>query len=193
MRLIGKLWAALDRSRLGETLEAAPSPLPRSVETLSTPRLLQPVSQGLGQAAETALEVYRAHGLPIRPGHYISSEAGEWAFVAASLTPIERWEIAVNKPEGQGWRFARLEGIGTHHSHEDVRRAAALLGDCRSLQRKLDAHSPMSVEDIEAAVRLGSEWRALQQILAQRPTGRLKLASPVKAGRKSRKPSKGQA
>ena len=137
----------------------------------------------LAEVERTALSVYEAHGLPVRPGHYMRSPRGRrWTFVAERMTPEERWALALSKRASAGWRFATLEDLGRDDAVAEIRGAAGLLAACRSLKHRMKEPSAATFrEDVGAAVRLGADWRALRESLDWRGSGPLKLALPERA------------
>ena len=146
------------------------------------------VSDLFREIEDTALAIYQAHGLPVRKGHYVwSPDAGAWAFVAEALTPEERWALALDRPANAGWRFATLDQLGSGSASPEVASAAALLAGVRSLTASLRGADAASARtDIEAAIRLGAEWRALQQSRVGPARDQLRLVAPARA--KRRKP-----
>jgi len=153
------------------------------------PRLLdEAVSVLLREIEDTALAIYQTHGLPVRKGHYVwSPDAAEWAFVAEALTPENRWALALDKPANAGWRFATLDQLGSGSASPEVASAAALLSGVRSLTASMRGNDAASARtDIEAAIRLGAEWCALQQSVVRPARDQLRLVAPAKA--KRRKP-----
>ncbi|MDQ1154652.1 hypothetical protein [Brevundimonas sp. SORGH_AS_0993] len=141
------------------------------------------VDQALDEIEQGALSVYAAAGLPTRLGHYRRDpQDGRWAFVAARLTPEERFQLALDHPPEDGWRFARLQDLGLRETREDVRRAARLLNDIADLRAA--RHGPLTREHLLVALELGGAWRALRDAQAIRDS-RLTLtpAAPPKARR----------
>jgi hypothetical protein len=136
----------------------------------------------LDEIEATALAIYAAFDLPIVPGHYARSPRSKrWKFITDDLTPEERWALALANP---GWRFSTMESLGDHDAPE-LQRAAQLLADCRRLR---DCSTDR--EELEAAIRLGAEWRALQHATPKPEVGRLKFepvsdARPVAKKRRS--------
>lgn len=113
----------------------------------------------LGRIESVALDLYRSAGLPVRQGHYgRSPRARRWKFISERLTVEERWELALANP---GWRFATLDAIGGDSDDPDVTRAARLLADCKALRAGLNPFPDATA--LEAAIRVGSEWRLLEQ------------------------------
>jgi hypothetical protein len=146
-----------------------------------------PVHALLDEIEASAIETYRLHGLPTRLGQYARSRRGkQWKFVAETLTAEERWELFLANDSRKGWRFASLEELGAQDPDgpSDLRKAADLLTACRSLRLSLGGRSTTSsAEDIETALRLGSDWRVIELALSRHRTGGLKLGSPARRGR----------
>jgi len=139
----------------------------------------------MSEIEAAALEVYEVHGLPLRRGHYVRSpRSSRWTFVAEFLSAEERWALVLSKPSGRGWRFATRDELGNGHPLASVQSAAQVLGACRALRSKITGGC-----NIEAAIRLGYEWRALQHSAVLRNNVKLKLLPPseVKARRSQRR------
>jgi len=134
----------------------------------------------IAEVEQTALAVYAHHGLPVRRGHYSRSPGSvRWKFISATMTPEQRWAIALTKPTGAGWRFATLAEIGRMIDNDDVRTAADILIDCEALKIKVrDRNIVTFPADIACALSLGARWRTLEQLLARRERGRLQLLPP---------------
>lgn len=131
-----------------------------------------------------AVEVYAAHGLPIRHGHYQRAPgASEWIWLAEELPAELRWALVLERPPEHGWRYATLEDIGRFPgASAELRMAANLLGECRHLKDRLTGREPGEPgEDIQAAIRLGFEWHALRDAMAWKEKARLKLTTPSDA------------
>ncbi len=128
-----------------------------------------------------ALTVYATHGLPTQPGHYRRGPTSDrWLYLGDKLDAGVKWAMVLEHPPEQGWRHANLEEIGRFPGAPDVLGAAArLLSTCRHLKARLRGAEPGDPgDDIEMAIRLGSEWRALSESVAVRGTSRLKLSAP---------------
>jgi len=140
----------------------------------------------LDEVERTALAVYAAHGLPVQKGHYIRSpRAIRWTFVAETLSPEQRWALALAKPANRGWRFARLEHLGADATVPEIVSAAGLLASARRLRSGFPDRDPVLMRaDLEEAIQLGADWRLLQQRLDWRSRARLKLAPPGKVGKR---------
>lgn len=125
------------------------------------------VDQALDEIEQGALSIYAAAGLPTRLGHYRRDpEDGEWAFLAAHLSPEERFKLALHHPPEAGWRFARLQDLGLRETREDVRHAARLLNEIADLRAA--RHGPLTRDHLLLALELGGAWRALRDAQAIR-------------------------
>lgn len=136
------------------------------------------------EVEETAFRIYADHGLPTRPGHYQRGpDDAEWTWLAEELAAEIRWAMVLERPPEQGWRYAMLEDIGRFRgASPELLGAAALLATCRHLKSRLQGRTAGDPgEDIQAAIRLGADWRALQDAMAWRETARLKLTTPSDA------------
>lgn len=155
-------------------------------------RVENPISVLLSQVEAAACTVYARHGLPDQPGHYARSRTSKaWRFLSEDLTAEERWALVTAQRSGSGWRFGTLEDLGDQEdSPQDVRRAARTLRSCRKLRIRLaEGGSPSLGDELEAAIRLGSEWRRLETPVASvAPSNEpLRLTMPKKT-RSPRKP-----
>ncbi len=138
----------------------------------------------IAEIEASALEVYAAHGLPTRQGHYQRAPgAEEWVWLAEELPADLRWAMVLERPPEHGWRYATLEDIGRFPgASAELRAAANLLGQCRHLKDRLLGREPGEPgEDIQTAIRLGFEWHALRDAMAWKETARLKLTTPSDA------------
>ncbi|WP_309630236.1 hypothetical protein [Brevundimonas sp.] len=138
----------------------------------------------IAEIEASAVEVYAAHGLPTRPGHYQRAPgASEWIWLAEELPADLRWALVLERPPEDGWRYATLEDIGRFPgASAELRASANLLGECRHLKNRLTGREPGEPgEDIQAAIRLGFEWHALKDAMAWKEKARLKLTTPSDA------------
>lgn len=156
-------------------------------------RIESPISQLLSEVEAAACAVYARHGLPDQPGHYAHARSSEaWRFLSHELTAEERWALVTAQRPGSGWRFGTLEDLGDQDdSPPEVRRAARMLRNCRKLRMRLaEGGSPSLGDELEAAIRLGSEWRGLDA--SNRPVApnadplRLMLPKKTRSPRKPR-------
>jgi len=143
----------------------------------------------LREVEQEALQIYLRHGLPTQPGQYAKSPKSQaWRFIDAMLSAEERWALLLANP---GWRFSGLEDLGAHHGGPpEVAAAARLLARCRDLRAKVRSGGALlSVDDLEAAIRLGVEWRSLTDWLRSEPPSRsqLKLVAPKKVRARKKK------
>lgn len=145
----------------------------------SVGRLPSPSSQVLVRIEQTALEIYESHGLPTAPGHYRRARRARfWTFLGEHLTPEARWALLLDCPPEQGWRYGTLADIGRTGS-PDIRAASALLTQCAHLQTWLAASGRGDpLEMMEQAIRLGVDWRALENTRSKTGTARLRLTAP---------------
>jgi hypothetical protein len=118
------------------------------------------LSRLLDEIQAVALAVYDQHGLPTRLGHYVRDPVdGEWRLIAEQLSPTRRFELMLEHPAEQGWRFARLEDLGARHrDHPEVEVASELLNAVSRLRRN---RGSASADDLAEAIRLGQIWRTL--------------------------------
>lgn len=138
----------------------------------------------IAEIEATAVDVYAAHGLPTRPGHYQRAPgAPEWTWLAEELPADLRWALVLERPPEHGWRYATLEDIGRFPgASSELRAAAHLLGECRHLKDRLAGREPGEPgDDVQTAIRLGFEWHALKDAMAWKETARLKLTTPSDA------------
>ena len=115
----------------------------------------------LDQIEERAISVYAEHGLPQRQGLYMKSQrAKHWKFLAATLSPEERWDLMLTHPLKDGWRFASLEELGRQHPGASPRliQAADILASCKHFRPRLKHALADANEDFERAVYLGRNW-----------------------------------
>ena len=128
-------------------------------------RVEPPVSLLLSEIEAGACAIYARHGLPDRPGHYARSQQTKvWRFLSETLTAEERWTLVTAQRPGSAWRFGTLDDLGDQaDSPPEVRRAARMLSQCRRLRARLREGGGLSLaEDLEAAIRLGMEWRQVE-------------------------------
>lgn len=182
-------FTALWSRRKPDALPASPSPDPWAAAEARPPTVasVTPLGALLDRIEATAFQVYEAHDLPTRPGHYARTpKARRWRFVTDDLTAEERWALMLANPPEMGWRFGKLQDLGADPENPPVLQAAArLLAGCADLRQRLRGHGSLSLaDDMEAAVRLGAEWSAVDLILRTPP--RRRLSSKPK-GRKPRK------
>lgn len=135
-----------------------------------------PLSLALDEIEAGALDIYAKGGLPTQGGHYRRGADGDgWRFVAAELTPQERFALALAHPPEQGWRFARLQDLGARSEREDLRAASRLLGDIARL--RASRREVLTRDHLLTAMELGSAWRALRDAQPIRAS-RLSLSVP---------------
>jgi hypothetical protein len=138
----------------------------------------------MAEVEALALRIYGAHGLPTVPGHYRRGpDADAWVFLGEQVDPDLRWAMVLDLPPEAGWRYATLEDIGRFRgAPADLRAASNLLATCRHLKARLAGREPGHPgDDIETAIRLGADWRALTDALVLRGKSRLKLTTPAAA------------
>ena len=138
----------------------------------------------IAEIEATAMDVYGRHGLPMRHGHYQRAPgAPEWTWLAEELPAHLRWAMVLERPPEDGWRYATLEDIGRFPgASAELIAAANLLSGCRHLKDRLSGREPGDAgEDIQTAIRLGSQWHALKDAMAWKEKARLKLTTPSDA------------
>lgn len=131
-----------------------------------------------------ALGVYAAEGLPTRHGHYRRGpDDAEWTWLAEDLPAETRWDMVLERPLEQGWRYATLEDIGRFPgAPAELIAAAKLLAVCRHLKDRLAGREPGEPGgDIQAAIRLGASWQSLKDAIAWKETARPTLTPPSDA------------
>lgn len=166
----------------------------RAIDAWTGPDIPPPpdaVSALLSEIEQTALAIYEAHNVPIRPGQYVRSpRTRRWRFLADRLSAEERWALVLANPPEDGWRYGALEDIGADPAGPpELKAAAALLTGCVRLRTSLGNRDATTLsDDIEAALRLGADWRVLKQALGRREAEPLKLTAPRKPRAPRRKP-----
>ena len=138
----------------------------------------------MAKVEKLALQVYGHHGLPTEPGHYSRGPSDEgWVFLGERVDAEVRWELILRNPPEAGWRYATLEDIGRYPgAPADLQAASNLLATCRHLKSRLLGREPGEPgDDIETAIRLGVDWRELQDLVSWGETSRLKLTTPSDA------------
>ena len=145
----------------------------------------------LDEIETAACEIFAAHGLPTRSGHYMRGPHDDhWTFVAEVLSPQDRWALVTAQPPEAGWRYASLGdllGRENEAKSSDLANAARVLratGDLRS--RFAQNGERFTFEDISAAIRLGAEWRLLDGRIPQRKSEPLKLTVPARRSQAKR-------
>lgn len=138
----------------------------------------------MAEVEALALRIYGLHGLPTLPGHYRRGpDADAWVFLGEQVDPNLRWAMVLEMPPEAGWRYATLEDIGRFPgASAELRAASGLLATCRHLKARLAGREPGHAgDDLDTAIRLGADWRALNEALTQRSKSRLKLTPPSDA------------
>lgn len=174
------MWRGLIRRLLKRRVRHAPTPLAAAVDVWATvDRIDRPSSDVLSRIEQTALAVYAAHGLPTRAGHYRRGpRARSWTFLGEQISPEARFETVLNYPPEKGWRYGTLPDLGRAGPPE-VQLAASLLTGCAHLQGRLArAGTAEPLQDLELAVRLGADWRALESGRVRGGGARLRLTAP---------------
>lgn len=171
--LLGRLGALRGQDRPGIDASAGIDPWQEMG------RAKPPGSELLDGIERTALEVYGRHGLPTAPGHYRRGQrARSWSFLGEHLTPEARWALLMERPPEKGWRYGTLADIGRSGPPE-VRAASALLAGCARLRNGAGAAGGQDLLDIvDAAIRLGADWRALKSGRLKAGGTRLRLTAP---------------
>lgn len=174
-------WRALFGRRPAATVEATPDPFEAAQRLAPEPDALSALLDRMEMAA---LAVYAEHGLPTRRGHYRKGpRAARWSWVAARLSPEERFALVLARPPEKGWRHGSLEDIGAHETDKPrLVEASRLLAGVTAIRRRL--REGAMAEDIVAALTLGGDWRALNDAQTLRTASRLALRPPASTGRK---------
>ncbi len=142
----------------------------------ATPAEPDPLSLALDEIEAGALAVYAAAGLPTQAGHYRRERDDErWVFLAAQLTPQERFALTLEHSPEQGWRFARLQDLGARSEREDLRAASRLLADIARI--RASRREILTQDHLLTAMELGAAWRALRDSQPVRGS-RLTLSAP---------------
>lgn len=169
------------------------APVEDTIDPFERPTELEPeepdaLNLALAEIEAGALEIYAQAGLPTQPGHYRRDpETADWIFIARRIEPSERFALALRYPPEQGWRFARLEGLGARSDREDVQAAARLMADVATL--RASGRVALTQDHLLTAMELGAAWRALRDAQAFR-TSRLNLSVPEPARPKALKGDK---
>ena len=171
--LLGRLGALRGQDRPGIDASARIDPWQ------AMGRAKPPGSALLDGIERTALEVYGRHGLPTAPGHYRRGQrARSWSFLGEHLTPEARWALLMERPPEKGWRYGTLADIGRSGPPE-VKAASALLAGCARLRNGAGAAGGQDLLDIvDAAIRLGADWWALESGRPKAGGTRLRLSAP---------------
>lgn len=174
-RLTSQLFGtAPDPVERGEAADAARSPFDRPVDL--SPSDPEPIDAALEEVEAGALEVYARAGLPTTPGHYRRAPGStEWTFIAARLSPEERFALTLDHPPDAGWRFGRLQDLGARGDRAELRAASRLLNDIASLRAA--RHGVLTQDHLLLAMELGGAWRALRDSKAV-AASRLTLTPP---------------
>ncbi|WGM29879.1 hypothetical protein [Brevundimonas sp. NIBR11] len=138
----------------------------------------------MAKVEKLALQVYAEYGLPTQPGHYRRGPSTDgWVFLGEHIDAGMRWSMLLSNPPEQGWRYATLEDIGRFSgAPAELQAASNLLATCRHLKQRLLGREPGEPgDDIETAIRLGVDWRELQDLISWRETSKLKLTTPSDA------------
>lgn len=139
----------------------------------------------MAKVEKLALQVYGAHHLPVEPGHYRRGPSEEgWIFLGEHVDAEMRWAMVLQHPPEDGWRYATLEDIGRFPgAPAEILAASNLLATCRHLKSRLLGREPGNPgDDIETAIRLGVDWRELQDLIRWRgESAKLRLMTPSDA------------
>lgn len=128
-----------------------------------------------------ALQVYGDHHLPTEPGHYRRGPGADgWVYLGEHIDAEMRWAMVLHHPPEDGWRYATLEDIGRFPgAPAELLAAANLLSTCRHLKSRLLGKEPGNAgDDIDTAIRLGVDWRELQDLVTWGETSKLRLTKP---------------
>ncbi len=138
----------------------------------------------MAKVEKLALQVYAANHLPIEAGHYRRGPTSDgWVYLGEQIDAEVRWAMVLQHPPEEGWHYATLEDIGRFPgAPTELLAAANLLSTCRHLKARLLGREPGEPgDDIETAIRLGVDWRELQDLVAWGETSRLRLKTPSDA------------
>lgn len=138
----------------------------------------------IAKVEKLALQIYGDYGLPTAHGHYRRApSADEWVFLGEEVEAEWRWAMVLERPPEAGWRYATLEDIGRFTgASAELLAASNLLATCRHLKGRLSGREPGEPgDDIETAIRLGVDWRELQDLISWREASKLKLTTPSDA------------
>lgn len=138
----------------------------------------------MAKVEKLAFQIYAEHGLPTQPGHYRRGPADEtWTYLGEHVDAQMRWAMVLAHPPEEGWRYASLEDIGRYPgAPAELQAASNLLATCRHLKSRLLGREPGEPgDDIETAIRLGVDWKELQELIRWRETSKLKLTKPSDA------------
>ena len=147
--------------------KAAPAPAPHPLDdsgwtAKAGPSEPDALSLALDEIEAGALAAYHRAGLPTEAGHYRQGPDGAWAFLAADLTPQQRFALALDHPPEQGWRFARLQDLGARSEDRYARAASRLLSDVAAL--RATRREPLTRDHLLMAMELGAAWRAMTEL-----------------------------
>lgn len=138
----------------------------------------------MAKVEKLALQVYGDHKLPTEPGHYRRGpDANGWVYLGEYVDAEVRWAMVLQHPPEEGWRYATLEDIGRFPgAPTELLAAANLLSTCRHLKSRLAGAEPGNTgDDIDTAIRLGVDWRELQDLVNWGETSKLRLTTPSDA------------
>ena len=138
----------------------------------------------MAKVEKLALKVYGECGLPTEPGHYRRGpQADGWIYLGQHLDAETRWAMILEMPPEAGWRYATLEDLGRYPgAPTELKAASNLLATCRHLKARLAGGEPGNPgDDLETAIRLGVDWRELQDLLSWRESTKLRLTPPADA------------
>lgn len=138
----------------------------------------------MAKVEKLALQVYGDHHLPTEPGHYRRGPKGDgWVYLGEHVDAEIRWAMVLQHPPEEGWRYATLEDIGRFPgASTELLAAANLLSTCRHLKSRLLGREPGNAgDDIDTAIRLGVDWRELQDLVNWGEKSKLRLTRPSDA------------
>ncbi|QBX37274.1 hypothetical protein E4M02_02320 [Brevundimonas sp. S30B] len=139
----------------------------------------------LEEVERAALAVYARHGLPTAQGHYRRAPgAMDWAFIAETLTPEQKFALSADHPREAGWRFGSRDDLGAvHRETPELVQASGALAGCAWLRAR---RGVAASEALASALKLGALWRDMVQHEALLPDTTLTLR-PVDTPRQTRK------
>jgi len=103
----------------------------------------------------SALAVYRAHDLPVKPGFYRRGpRAKRWTRLADDLDAAARWDLIRAHPADSGWRYLERDRLGEAHDVPAVREASRVLQACTQLETALEGAQGTLADLIDLALSL---------------------------------------
>ena len=114
-----------------------------------------PAAARLAALRASALAVYRAHGLPVKPGFYRKGpRAKRWNRLDDDLDAAARWALIRAHAPDSGWRYLDRDRLGEAHEAAEVREAARVLVACTRLETALEGAEGTLADLIDLALSL---------------------------------------